>query len=173
MKAVTALFLVLLAAAPSDDVIHFPPDRRTDLSASVFVDQDGNACAIKDLDGKVVVVAFWTVWCPTCMQCVPELLALQQLPSLKDKVEIIPCNDDTDFWPSGVKQWAAANRKVLPSFRYFRAKRGRQNIKGQLSQRVDGYPTVLILDRHGRLATRWAGYAKGLLLDEINLVLAE
>jgi peroxiredoxin len=39
-------------------------------------DLDGNSLALSDLRGRVVVVNFWTTWCPTCAG---ELLDFQEL----------------------------------------------------------------------------------------------
>lgn len=173
MNALVVLFSSLLAFSSPDGTVRFPPDNRPDLSAAVFVGQDREICAVSDLTGKVVVIEFWTIWCKTCMYSLPELLALQKLPSGKGKVEVLPCNADTDFWPIGVKRWVAANKDALPGFRYFRPKGGKRNIAAYLPDAVTAYPTILVLDRHGRLATRWAGYAEGRLVAEINRILAE
>ena len=173
MNPLVALLFSLLAVSPSEDIIRFAPQNRPDLSSSVFVDQEGNLCALGDLAGKVVVIEFWATWCKPCMHSLPELLALQHLPAAQGKVEVIPCNADTDLWPIGVKRWAARNSQVLPNFRYFRPKGGKRNIAAHLPDPVTAFPTVLILDRQGKLATRWAGYSEGRLVDEINRVLAE
>ncbi len=39
---------------------------------------DGQKLRLSDLRGKVVLINFWTTWCPACLSEMPELLALQR-----------------------------------------------------------------------------------------------
>ncbi len=41
-------------------------------------DKDGVRHKLSELKGKWVLVNFWAPWCPTCIQELPDLLALQQ-----------------------------------------------------------------------------------------------
>ena len=42
------------------------------------VDLDGNIVRLSDLTGKVVLINFWGVWCISCRQEIPELVALDR-----------------------------------------------------------------------------------------------
>ena len=48
------------------------------LFAATFLDQDGQAQALSQWRGKVVVVNFWATWCPPCKEEMPELSEFQQ-----------------------------------------------------------------------------------------------
>jgi thiol-disulfide isomerase/thioredoxin len=39
---------------------------------------DGQKLRLSDFRGKVVLINFWTTWCPACLSEMPELLALQR-----------------------------------------------------------------------------------------------
>lgn len=45
--------------------------------AFALPDAAGTAVALSDYAGKVVVLDFWGVWCPTCVEALPEMQALQ------------------------------------------------------------------------------------------------
>ena len=51
-------------------------------------DLDGNSLALSDLRGRVVVVNFWTTWCPTCAGELLDFQALWQADQARDVVFI-------------------------------------------------------------------------------------
>jgi cytochrome c-type biogenesis protein CcmF len=51
-------------------------------------DLDGNSLALSDLRGRVVVVNFWTTWCPTCAGELLDFQALWQAYQARDVVFI-------------------------------------------------------------------------------------
>lgn len=157
-----------LAAVVAAQIDRLPAEHRPDLSAMGFIDQDGKKCTVADFRGKIVVIDFWTVWCPACRLALPGLAALQRDPAAGAVVEVIPCNLDEDRWPIEVKRFVSMNQSALAGFRYYRCRSGKQGVKANLGQEVKSYPTTLVIDREGRLAVRWSGYAEGLLVREIN-----
>jgi thiol-disulfide isomerase/thioredoxin len=59
-----------------------------------FPDITGKQQALKQWQGKVIVLNFWATWCPPCREEMPELSALQQ--KHKDIVIIGLSTDDLD-----------------------------------------------------------------------------
>jgi peroxiredoxin len=43
-----------------------------------FVDLEGRTRRLSDFRGKVVLLDFWGVWCPTCVQMAPELVRIHE-----------------------------------------------------------------------------------------------
>ncbi|HAK56010.1 MAG TPA: hypothetical protein DCP38_11100, partial [Acidobacteria bacterium] len=41
-------------------------------------DLDGNTLRLSDLEGQVVLINFWGVWCTSCRHEIPELVALDR-----------------------------------------------------------------------------------------------
>jgi len=50
----------------------------TALFAASFPDHTGQAQAIKQWQGKILVVNFWATWCPPCLEEMPELSKLNE-----------------------------------------------------------------------------------------------
>jgi thiol-disulfide isomerase/thioredoxin len=173
MKRLLPILLLSFASLAAFQVVRLPVADRLDVSAIEFVDQSGKSSTIADLRGKIVVVSFWTIWCPVCRQALPELLALQRNPKAKDVLVVIPCNCDTDNWPAGVKRFISANSKALQDFRYYRSQSGKCSASAILPERVSSFPTTIIVDRQGRLAVRWSGHSEGLILAEVNRLIDE
>jgi thiol-disulfide isomerase/thioredoxin len=58
-------------------------------------DLDGRKIRLAELRGKVVLINFWTTWCPACVSEMPELIALQK--QYGDRLAIIGVS--LDFVP--------------------------------------------------------------------------
>lgn len=153
--------------------MRLPIGSRADCSAMAFTDQSGKRCKIGDFKGKVVIVEFCTMWCGPCRKALPELAALQRDPSVQALLEVVPCNLETDLWPTQVRTFIAATKTALPDFRYYRAQNGKAGLGASLAEPVSSYSTTLLVDREGKLAERCSGWGEGYLVEELNALLAE
>jgi len=172
IKVMLAL-LLSVSSVIAGDIEHFPIEKRIDLNKLGFVDQSGKKCQIEDFKGKIVVVDFWTTWCGPCRQSLPELRILQRQGADKGTLIVIPCNLDDEGWPHVVSQFMNKNKAALAGFTYYRPQGGKNGIGTNLGGDINSYPTTLIIDRTGKLATKWSGYGEGLLVYEINQLLKE
>jgi thiol-disulfide isomerase/thioredoxin len=163
--AATALF--------GGDTEYFPKGSRRDLSQLGFVDLNGKKCTVADFKGKVVLVDFWAVWCGPCRRSMPETKALQKQGEAKGNLVVIPCNLDTDQWPRGVMGFMKQSEAFFKDFTLYRVQMGKNGIGTNLGGDVDSYPTLLIIDREGRLAARWSGYGEGATAYELNKFMQE
>ena len=173
MARALLILLLVVSSAFAGDTERYPVGKRPDVSQLGFVDQNGKKCLVGDFKGKLVVVDFWTIWCGPCRRSLPEIAYLQKQGAEKGTLVVIPCNLDTDFWPLGVAQFMNKNKHALQGFLYYRAMLGKNGIGTNLGGDIEAYPTTLVIDRTGRLATRWSGYGEGLLVYEINQLFKE
>jgi len=108
---------------------------------------DGKRHSLKDYNGKVVVLDFWYRGCPWCIRAMPALNAVAQ--EYRDRpVAVVGMNIDRDTVDA---------RFVADKLRL-----GYANVlaRGQGKKyRVQGFPTVYVLDRRGIIRDIHVGYS--------------
>ncbi len=80
---------------PDNDAIAPVPDERPAPPAFKATTLDGNAIALGDFTGKVVLIDFWATWCPPCRAEIPHVKAACEK-FHKDGFEIIGVSLDDD-----------------------------------------------------------------------------
>ncbi len=122
---------------------------------------DGKPIGWDDLQGKVVLIDFWGVWCGPCRKAIPHLKELAEKHAADGLVVIgIHTDDEADRGPEYVREngmtypvaFDTAN-KVIP--RYF----------------VDSYPDYYLIDRSGVL--RFADLKNDEVDRAVELLLGE
>lgn len=111
-------------------------------------DINGNKLSLKELRGKVVVLNFWFIGCPACMQEIPELNEVSA--KYKDNPNVVFIAVALDF-KSDIKKFLATtpfNYQVVNEGGIYAKEYG-----------IALYPTNLILDKEGKVALHWVGYA--------------
>jgi thiol-disulfide isomerase/thioredoxin len=109
---------------------------------------DGKERKIADYRGKVLVLDFWGVWCGPCVRAIPALQALAEKYESKDVVFLGIHTPDGEFDQIGklkkLRGWTAPSG----------IDRGTSNADGSTSTTygISGYPSVLIIDREGKIA---------------------
>jgi len=119
--------------------------------ADDFRDRHGNAIALADFEGRIVVLNFWATWCPPCRAEMPSLDRLAGAMGGDDLAVIALSTDRFD-----VERVAAFFREIeVRHLEVF------QDRRGGLARRagVLGLPITLILDREGREIARVTGEA--------------
>lgn len=141
------------AAEPGDTKLgqFIPTSPPQPAPAISFTDLAGNAVALADFKGKVVLVNLWATWCRPCLREMPSLEALQT--RLGSALTVVAISEDR----GGAKT-------VEP----FIAKLGLDKVAVYLDPRsaatrafaVRGLPTSLLIDGEGRLVGRVEGAAE-------------
>ncbi|WP_413669489.1 redoxin domain-containing protein [Mucilaginibacter sp. Mucisp86] len=111
-------------------------------------DINGNKIKLKDLRGKVVVLNFWFIGCPACMQEIPELNKL--VDDYKDNANVVflaIALDDRYDLKKFLKQ---------TEFKYDIIDDGRYIAAGY---KIGLYPTSVILNKEGKVAFHTVGFA--------------
>ncbi len=117
-------------------------------------DIDGKPLRLSDFKGKVVLVDFWGTWCPPCRAAIPHLVKLYQ--EYHDKgFEIIGLAYEQ-------AESEEANIKLVKEFAQkagipYRLALGDEKTQEQVPG-FRGYPTVLLIDRSGKVRLVLVGY---------------
>ncbi|GAB4544104.1 MAG: hypothetical protein OHK0023_00360 [Anaerolineae bacterium] len=120
---------------------------------------DNTEISLRDLEGKIVILNFWAVWCGPCRAEMPHFAEMM---AKYPDVTVLAVNFQDS--PAQIEKFFSELELVLPVA---------LDPKGQINQRifkVAGYPTTLILDKDGVIRARKAGE---LSLQELEGMLAK
>jgi peroxiredoxin len=107
----------------------------------------GQTVSSADFRGKVVVLDFWTTWCPPCRASVPEIKELsRKYPS--DKLVVLSVSADKDD-----KQWREFIEKKNMDWLQYRDEDGHV----LRAMGVHAFPTYLVIDTEGVIRERIVG----------------
>lgn len=115
---------------------------------AAFQELNGSVITPSAFKGKVVLLNFWGTWCVPCLREIPELVRLSR--QFKSRgLEIVGIAVDSGR-PDDIRQFMAAHGMDY------------QILIGDLaivkqSFQVVGFPTSLLIDRHGIIQKRYFG----------------
>jgi len=152
------LFLVLfmLAVMPVTGCI----DRNAQQEAQpapdfTLEDLNGNKVTLSNYQGKVVLLEFWTTWCPSCRMAIPGLIKLQQ--KYQDKgLAVISVSMDFGGWDE-LKSFVA-ERGIT-----YAVLKGNDDVAAKYRLRT--IPLLLLVNKEGRIAKRYIGIGS---MDELE-----
>ena len=79
-------------------------------SSYTFADSQGRDFALKQLEGKTVLINFWATWCPPCVEEMPDFDRLH--PKLKaNGIELIGIGIDS---PSNIREFLEKRQFLYP-----------------------------------------------------------
>lgn len=118
---------------------------------------DNHKYNLQDYRGKVVVLNFWTTWCPPCVEEIPSLGRLQQAFSEKDLVVLSVDIGESKKEVETFLQQVPADFPVL------------LNPEGNTVKqwKIIAFPTTFIIDRNGTIKLSYYG---GLVWDNPDIV---
>jgi thiol-disulfide isomerase/thioredoxin len=108
---------------------------------------DGSPLQLSQFKGKTLVLSFWATWCGPCRELEPEVNTVAQSFRSNGDVNFVAVNTDEDR--SRVQPFLAAEKWDL----FVAYADGMDNFL-----RVDTLPTVIVVDRAGKIAYRSSGY---------------
>lgn len=100
---------------------------------------------LADYKGKVVLVDFWTTWCPPCRRQMPLLQSLHDDPKYKDKLVVLSVNADEhdEVRERKVKLYLKHLKLTMPAVY--------ADPTIMKSYRVNAFPTMILIDRQGKV----------------------
>jgi thiol-disulfide isomerase/thioredoxin len=118
---------------------------------------DGSAFPMAQLKGKIVVLNFWATWCGPCRELEPMFDQVAEKFTDKSDVVFFAVNTDED------------ETRVLPFLEREKSKSRVLFADGfDDFLEVASLPTVLILDRTGKIVYRGNGFEPGSFIDELT-----
>jgi peroxiredoxin/outer membrane lipoprotein-sorting protein len=122
---------------------------------------DGQAVDLKSYRGKVVLVDFWATWCPPCQEEMPHLEQMHR--ELREK-GLVVLGLDVGESAETVRDFAREHHYTFTLL---------LGAEPEIAARyhVDGYPTVFLVDRAGKIAGRYSGVPQADLRAEVERVL--
>ncbi len=117
-----------------------------------MADVSGRPIRLQDLRGKVIIVDLWGTWCGPCRRVIPHLVKLQKTHS-QDLQVIGLCNERT-------ADTRAATRSLTGAIEEFGINYPCILIDDKTTRKVpnfSGYPTMLFIDRTGKVRMSTVG----------------
>ncbi|MGH9341301.1 MAG: TlpA family protein disulfide reductase [Acidobacteriota bacterium] len=110
-----------------------------------------------DLRGKIVLVDVWATWCGPCLRAIPELVSLQE--RYQEDLTIIGLSVDEEGWDAiepflkkhSEINYTIATRHPEPTLQVGTV------VNLEPLGRVSVLPTSFLIDREGRLVSKYVG----------------
>ncbi|MDA1001183.1 MAG: TlpA disulfide reductase family protein [bacterium] len=115
-----------------------------------FPDLEGKPHRLRDLKGKVVILAFFATWCPLCNEEMPRLKAIHE--KYKDRGLTVLAVSIDRAGAGLVRAWVKEKKLTYPVLHD-------QRYASRRSHNVRFVPTVYLLDRQQKLAAWVIGAA--------------
>lgn len=110
---------------------------------------DGQMLRLRDQIGKVVLLDFWGVWCPPCVQVVPDLKAIYER-HLNEPFVIVGISSDPPSNTGRLLEFVSMNRMKWPQVHDLR-----EVVINTYA--VNAYPTYVLIDGEGVERRRFDG----------------
>jgi peroxiredoxin/outer membrane lipoprotein-sorting protein len=125
-------------------------------------DVDGQSVDLKSYRGKVVLVDFWASWCPPCQKEMPHLEKMHR--EMQEK-GLVVLGLDVGESAETVRDFAREHHYTFTLL---------LGAEPEIAAKyhVDGYPTVFLVDRAGKIVGRFAGMPQTDLRGEVEKVLS-
>ncbi len=117
-----------------------------------------------DLQGRVLLLNFWGTWCPPCRAELPHMAALWQKYADRNDFRLAaisyPIGGDIDV-PSLRDATSALLRRLTIDLPTYYDPDARSLTAVDRAIGFEGFPTNVLVDRHGVIRAIWEGYAPG------------
>ncbi len=126
---------------------------------------DAPPISLADVQNHVTLLNFWGTWCPPCRNELPHIAELRQRYAGREAFRLLavscPPGGQADDVQSLQEDTAALLKRLgldLPT--YYDPDGATQSALANLVN-LEGFPTTLLLDRHGVIRAVWVGYRPG------------
>jgi thiol-disulfide isomerase/thioredoxin len=118
-------------------------------------DIEGRPVRFQELDADLVLLDFWGTWCAPCVRSVPHLVELQR--EYGDRLKVVGIAYEQGEARESAAAVAATARRLGINYTLLLAGADGRPCPVQNQLLVNVYPTMVLLDRHGRTLWRAEG----------------
>ena len=126
---------------------------------------DAPPISLADVPNHVTLLNFWGTWCPPCRNELPHMAELRQRFAGREAFRLLavscPPGGQAEDVQSLQEDTASLLKRLgldLPT--YYDPGDATQTALGSVIN-LEGYPTTVLLDRHGVIRAVWAGFRPG------------
>jgi thiol-disulfide isomerase/thioredoxin len=119
-------------------------------------DLQGQPVHFKDLDADFILVDFWGSWCRPCVASIPHLIELQKRASPR-RLAIVGVAYENEPLADAALTAGATAKKLGVNYPILLGGTDGQPCPLQAALHVQAFPTMVLLDRHGRILWREQG----------------
>jgi len=162
LAALGLLSLFILATGCEKEVEAYP------LAPEFSIpDISGQTVSLEQYRGSVVLLDFWATWCPPCKMTIPLLIKLQE--QYKDKGFVILGISVDD--PQLIQDKDLLHFKEMSRINYPVLRFNQKIIEDYFSNEQMAVPTMIVVDRNGRVRDRIVGYQPEALERSLAVVI--
>lgn len=131
-------------------------ERRNRLVDFTLPDLQGRPVHFRDIDADYILLDFWGTWCGPCVKSVPHLVRLQNQYD-SSRLRVVGVAYEQAEPSEGVALVERAVRDLGVNYPILLGEQDRQPCPLATALKIQAYPTLILLDRHGRILWRDTG----------------
>jgi len=120
-----------------------------------LMDLGGNEISLSDFNGKILILNFWTTWCPPCREEIPNFVEVYNEYGSKDVQFIGVSNEDISTLRSFVEDYNISYPILI------------DNANVMEKWEIRAIPTTFVFDREGHIIFKNVGMMTGEQLENI------
>lgn len=131
-------------------------ERKNRLVDFTLPDLQGRPVRFRDLDADYLLLDFWGTWCGPCIQSIPRLVQIQNRydPS---RLRVIGVAYEQTEPAEGVERVEQAIQELGINYPILLGEHDQQPCPLASALKIQAYPTLILIDRHGRILWRDTG----------------
>src|SRR5205823_2439174 len=133
-------------------------------------DLAGNPISFKDLDADFILLDFWGTWCGYCVEAIPHLVQLQDKYDPK-RIRIVGVAYEQGPVANHARLVERTSNQLGINYPSLLSENDGRPCPLQAALHIQSYPTMILLDRHGRILWRDTG-SNSTTLARLDRVLA-
>ncbi len=135
-----------------------------DMADGLLYDAEGESHHLSELQGRYILLDFWSIYCGPCRMSEPEMEEIVHL--YGDKLALVGIsNDEKISWSKFLKE------HKMPGYQWKEPKNGGRSLASRY--KAGGIPHFVLISPEGKILKMWTGYRKGILKSKLKKFISE